>query len=85
VLLTYAGMVPKRALVEPSNRGVMLNESEADVLAVEALGAGKGRHAADGKIADPNAGQKACARATSQNPFLLGQGLHAGVRPTYLR
>jgi len=31
----------------------MPNESEADVLAVEAVGAGKGRHAADGKIADP--------------------------------
>jgi hypothetical protein len=50
-------MVSKGALIESGNRGVMLNESEADVLAVEAVGTSEERHATDGKVANPNARQ----------------------------
>ena len=55
VLVSYAGMVLKRALVEPTNRGFMLNEGKADVLPDEAVGASEGRHTTERKIADPNA------------------------------
>jgi hypothetical protein len=55
VLVSYAGMIPKRALVEPTNRGFMLNEGKADVLPDEAVGASEGRHTTERKIADPNA------------------------------
>jgi len=62
VLMSYAGMVLKRALVEPTNRGFMLNEGKADVLPDEAVGASEGRHTTKRKIADPNACQIAARR-----------------------
>ena len=55
VLVSYAGMVLKRASVEPTNRGFMLNEGKTDVLPDEAVGAGEGRYTTERKIADPNA------------------------------
>ena len=54
VLVSYTGMVLKRALVEPTNRGFMLNEGKADVLQDEAVGAGERWHTTERKIADPN-------------------------------
>jgi hypothetical protein len=62
VLVSYAGMVLKRASVEPTNGGFMLNEGKADVLPDEAVGAGTGRHTTERKIADPNARQVAAWR-----------------------
>src|ERR1700687_2150720 len=62
VLVSYAGMVLKRALVEPTNRGFMRNEGEADVLPDEAVGASEGRHTTERKTADPNACQIAARR-----------------------
>jgi hypothetical protein len=53
VLVSYAGMVLKRALVEPTDRGFMLNEGKTDVLPNEAVGASEGRHTTERKIADP--------------------------------
>jgi hypothetical protein len=49
-------------LVEPTNRGFMLNEGKADVLPDEAVGASEGRHTTERKIADPNAHQIAVRR-----------------------
>lgn len=62
VLVSDAGMVLKRALVEPTNRGLMLNEGKADVLPDEAVGTGEGRHTTERKIADPYARQIAARR-----------------------
>jgi hypothetical protein len=62
VLVSYAGMVLKRALVEPTDRGLMLNEGKTDVLPNEAVGASEGRHTTERKIADPNAWQIAARR-----------------------
>jgi hypothetical protein len=62
VLVSYAGMVLNRALVESTNRGFMLNEGKADVLPDEAVGASEGRHTTERKIADPNACQIAAGR-----------------------
>jgi hypothetical protein len=62
MLVSYAGMVLNRALVESTNRGFMLNEGKADVLPDEAVGASERRNATERKIADPNTCQIAARR-----------------------
>jgi hypothetical protein len=47
-------MILKRALVEPTNCGFMLNECKADVLPDEAVGVSERRNTTERKIADPN-------------------------------
>lgn len=93
MLVSYAGMVLNRALVESTNRGFMLNEGKAHVLPDEAVGASERRNATERKIADPNTCQFAARRLSVRcsapvhvggppcSPRRMRQSLRTGTRP----